>query len=124
MRKFYLRTKSGDIYFIHNNGNIERCDMPGMTPSGQWKLLGIETTAGKRLFVPFEKLAEWLAANTEPTFSFLYKNRHPKWTVRDFDHGAVRTWGNTKHHGISDLRLVGLANWVSRQEDRLQWEPC
>ena len=99
-RKFELRTRYGDRYYIHSNGNIERTDMK-FAPSGQWKVIGIQHVKDSR-YVPFDRLSDFLASN--PTMT--YKNGNPQWTVRDFDHGSTRVWGNTKYHGISSIRVV------------------
>lgn len=106
--KLYLRTPLGEQYHIHENGDIQRLDLyPSREPfsaSGQWKFLGI-THVKRNEFIPLATL--WREIPGEVNGSSLsYKNGHPQWTVRDLDHGTVRTWGNTVYHGIADLRII------------------
>ncbi len=95
--KMIISTPHGDQYLIHEDGQIERSDGRNLPLSGQWKLLGIEHVK-RREFIPFADLL----AGKRPD-AILYKNGNPQWTVRDNDHGAVRTWGNTKYHGIRTI---------------------
>jgi len=99
MSKIELTTPAGEKYIIHENGNIERGDGMNGKGSGDWKFLGIQHVTRKE-FIPFDKMAVMLGK------SLLFKNGNPQWTVRDNDHGTVRTWGNTKYHGINTLMFV------------------
>jgi hypothetical protein len=96
-----IRTPYGDTYKIHGNGDIERTDIRGFIPSGDWKMKGIEHVK-RRDFIPFERLKEM---NLE-SFQWTWKNGNPQWTVRDLDHGTTRTWGNTKYHGIKFISTI------------------
>jgi hypothetical protein len=99
----YIKTPYGDSYRIHENGDIQRLDQrPVNKPfhaSGQWKMLGIQHVK-KSLFIPLESVF------TTPPKELRYKNGNPQWTVRDLDHGTERVWGNTKHHGIAEIRIL------------------
>lgn len=96
-----LRKPNGDRYIIHDNGDIERTDIPGFKPSGQWKMLGL-VGIGRKRYVPLERITrEWLAEN-----ALRFKNGKPRWTVRDLDHGTMREWGNTDHHGVASIRVI------------------
>lgn len=107
-----ITTPYGNRYIIHDNGNIERTDIPGFEPSGQWKLLGIKPCYGNDGFIPLAQITTgWLAANP-----LTYKNGNPRYTGVDVDHGTRREWGNTKHHGIKTITItVGpkhVGTWV------------
>ena len=106
--KLYLRTKYGDQYHIHENGDIQRLDLfPSHKPfmaSGKWKLIGIQHVKNK-FFVPLAELFKGIPSDVNGS-SLFYKNGHPQWTVRDLDHGTIRVWGNTKYHGIADIRRI------------------
>jgi len=98
-RKYCLTTPYGAVYYIHDNGNIERDDMPGK-PSGQWTMLGLKHVALQQ-FIPFKDLEAKL-----PELTLKYKNGKPQYTVRDLDHGTMREWGNTKYHGVASISLL------------------
>lgn len=102
MPRFRITTPHGDRYIVHENGIIERTDIPGFKPSGKWKFVGIEGVRSYRLFVRLDHLAEWLAGKPE----LLYKNGNLRYTVRDCDHGTFRSWGNTQHHGIKRIEVL------------------
>lgn len=95
--KFY--TPRGDGYTVDADGNITRHDRPGIEPSGQWRFLGLQHVK-RREFIPFADLPARLAG-----LDLRYKNGKPQYTVRDFDHGSVRTWGNTQYRGVSRIVL-------------------
>lgn len=98
-----ITTPFGETYIIHRNGNIERCSVPGLLPSGHWKFLGL-VCLRPTYFVPFEKITQkWMEANRP---GLLFKNGKPRWTVRDLDHGTVREWGNTEFHGVRSIRFL------------------
>lgn len=101
-----LRTPYGAHYIIHKNGDIQRTDIEGFKPSGQWRLLGLVLTHPFSTgFVPLADITpEWLAAHP-----LKFKNGKPRYTGHDFDHGTRRTWGNTEYHGIASLELHGVA---------------
>ena len=98
---FELTTPYGKRYIIHDNANIERTDLKGFIPSGQWKMLGLSHVK-KRDFIPFSALERSILAGLPLT----YKNGSPMWTVRDLDHGSIREWGNTKYHGVKRITII------------------
>lgn len=101
--KFVLRTPYGDRYLIHDNGDIERTDIPGFVPSGQWKLLAIVSNMANRSeVIPFNYLSRFLSLKPD----LLFKNGKPRYTVRDLDHGTMREWGNTKYHGVASMTEI------------------
>lgn len=87
-----IRTKQGHYYDVTKEGHIIRLDQKDFQPSGQWRLVGIDPYNRNqfREFVPFKDIAKWLA--TKPDFKF--KNGNPRYTVRDYDHGTIRNWGD------------------------------
>lgn len=96
-----IETPYGDRYRIADNGDITRLDMPGFTASGQWKFVGLVPVNSNRIAVRLADIdAAWLAGNP-----LLYKNRHPRYTVMDLDHGTNRVWGNTVYHGVKSIRI-------------------
>lgn len=106
-----ITTPYGDTYLVHDNGDISRQNRQTgryTTPSGEWKMLGIEpvrgaTQEGAR-FIPLDAITqEWLDLHP-----LTYNNRNPRYTVVDLDHGTKRTWGNTKYHGIRSIRIVDM----------------
>lgn len=103
-RAWYLRTKYGDTYYIHTDGAIERAD-GACKPSGQWLFTALVDANTGRTVATLAGLENWYRTNTNPDRdAMLYKNGNPRYTVRDLDHGTARVWGNTKWHGIADLR--------------------
>jgi len=90
MVKFRIATRRGDYYDIHDNGNIQRLDIPGFKPSGQWKFLGLHHVK-RNEFIPFESMTPERVKG----LTLLYKNGKPQYTVMDLDHGTRRIWGNT-----------------------------
>jgi hypothetical protein len=97
MTQFSIQTKHGEIYRIHENGRIERTDMK-LTPSDSWRLLGIKHVT-RNEYIQFEQITPALVQNLNLT----YKNGNPQYTVVDYDHGTRRMWGNTPHHGITNI---------------------
>jgi hypothetical protein len=93
---FRLATPYGAYYTIMDGGEIQRDDGANRA-SEQWRILGIQHVK-RREFIPFADLARRL-----PDLELRYKNGAPQWTVRDFDHGTMRVWGNTHAHGIKHL---------------------
>ena len=93
--KFSLRTPHGDSYTIMDGGEIQRDDGHN-TASASWRLVGLQHVR-RREFIPFSQLGNRLHEIGR------YKNGKPQWTVRDFDHGTIREWGNTEHHGVAWL---------------------
>jgi len=92
----YFGTKNRDYYVVDDNGNIgrERFDNKPILFSGQWKFMGIKHVK-RNEFIPFSALKDALL-----DLELLYKNGNPQYTVVDNDHGTLRTWGNTRYHGI------------------------
>lgn len=94
-----ITTPHGNRYLVNrSNGNITRTDIPGFKPSGQWRMLGIQHVK-RGEFIPLSLLTPARVKK----LTLLYKNGHPQYTVRDWDHGSVRTWGNTHYHGIRSI---------------------
>lgn len=91
----HISTPYGDHYEVNASGQIS---YPGLKPSGQWRMLGIQHVKAN-FFIPFAQLTPERVKN----LTLLYKNGHPQWTVRDSDHGTTRVWGNTHAHGIKYL---------------------
>ncbi len=82
-------------------GNVRTVNALGhINGSDQWIMLGIEHVK-RNEFIPFSEIEARL-----PHLTLLYKNGNPQYTVRDRDHGTVRTWGNTKCHGIKSISLA------------------
>lgn len=98
--KLEITTPRGDRYIIHANGDIERTDLAGFKPSGQWRLVALSHVK-RREIVPLPMLL----AGKFPA-PLLYKNGTPQWTVRDYDHGTIREWGNTRYHGVKSIRRM------------------
>ncbi len=104
---YEVRTARGDTFRIAENGDIQRMDMPGFQPSGQWKMLGLRGIHAGRFtsrFVPLAEVPILLARE-----SLMHKNGSPRFTVEDLDHGTQRTWGNPKYHGVAEIVLHGTA---------------
>ncbi|MGH6796597.1 MAG: hypothetical protein ACREDH_15690 [Methylocella sp.] len=104
MRKFIITTPYGNRYYIHDDAAIEHADgQNGGGNATSWAFRALSSTHPfkfGRPAIPFSRLAEWLATAPE----LLNKNGTPKWTIIDLDHGTTRCWGNTRVHGISDIR--------------------
>jgi hypothetical protein len=98
METLRIATPYGRYYSVNKRGEIY---YDGLKPSGGWLLLGIEHVK-RNEFIPFADIAEWMRHN--PTL--LYKNGNPQYTIRDRDHGTLRTWGNTKYHGIRAIWVI------------------
>ena len=100
MEKLVITTPYGNRYIVHVNGDIQLTDMVH-TPSGQWKLLGIQHVK-RNEFIPLADIPARLN-----DIDLRYKNGNPQYTGVDLDHGSRRTWGNTKYHGIKTIYVVG-----------------
>lgn len=96
-----ISTPYGDNYTIDDNGNIIRNDIQGFTPSGQWKMLGLSHVK-RNEFIPLKEINQALL----DTLQLRYKNGNPQYTVRDYDHGTIREWGNTVYHGVKYIYEV------------------
>ena len=95
--KLIIRTPYGETYFINEKGEIA---YPGnLTPSGNWKLLGL-VHVKRTSFYSLDDLLNGVFPSP-----LLYKNGNPQWTVVDLDHGTRRQWGNTKYHGVKTITL-------------------
>jgi hypothetical protein len=119
MQRMTITTNRGDVYKIDADGNIIRTDIEGFQASGEWKLVGIEHVRSYRRFVRAEHIADWLKKSPQ----LLYKNGNPQWTIRDLDHGTIRSWGNTRYHGIRSIEVepeydprVGDCLWTGNIE--------
>lgn len=91
-------TPNNDRYTVTLKGEIIRMDQPDFKPSGQWLFLGLEHVK-RREFIPASAITPELLRELD----LAYKNGNPQYTVRDFDHGSVRVWGNTQYHGVKSL---------------------
>ena len=89
-----IQTERGEFYDVRtSDGAICRLDLKDFTPSGQWRMTGVVRTGpGWAYGTGFVPLADLLAGLA--TWDWRYKNGRPRWTVRDFDHGTTRIWGN------------------------------
>lgn len=104
MKTLYLCTPYGDQYRVYENGNIQRLDGQNIA-SDSWRMLSL---AHVRLnhSIPLRRVFElFTVGNSEPRPELLYQNGKPQWIVRDLDHGTIREWGNTEHHGVLDIRV-------------------
>lgn len=101
--KLEIVTPYGNRYIVHENAEIERGDMPG--PWAKWLFLGLSHSHPfNGEFVPFTHVVEYL--KKDPNRFSTYKNGNPRYTVRDLDHGTMREWGNTKYHGVKNIRII------------------
>ena len=104
MRVLELTTPNRERYYIHDNGDIERTDIPGFTVSGKWKAVGVASVH------PFARHYEphltTLYAIADGQDKAVYKNGRPRYTLVDLDHGTIRVWGNSAHYGIASVRRV------------------
>lgn len=98
MTKLLITTPYGKTYTVDEQGRISHS---GYAPSGQWIMLGIVHVKRSTHFIP---LADLLKGRLPA--SLTYKNGNPEWTIRDRDHGTIREWGNTKHHGIRSIEII------------------
>ncbi len=108
--KLYIRTPYGNQYHVHENGAIQRLDMyppdkPFSTENTGWTMQGLQHVKNRE-YIPLAELFKGKIPDEIHGSSLHYKNGNPQWTVRDLDHGTIREWGNTKYHGIAELRLV------------------
>ena len=111
MKKLLITTTSGQLYRIHENGNIERTDIEDFKPSGQWKVLRFDKWNGSKQFSLEEVFAraeenlfvEFASeARQNGEFILRNKNRTAKLFIRDNDHGSVRSWSD----GIAKIQLI------------------
>jgi hypothetical protein len=70
----------------------------------QWDMVGIMEILpfNNTRLIPLKEVEKFLSGN--PNLSF--KNRHPKYTVMDIDHGTTRIWGNWNVHGIRTMYIT------------------
>lgn len=101
MRYLHIQTPYGDSYTIRENDGAISRDDGQWGYSGNWLLLGFVTTSGKRRFIPLNEI--FRNGIPEP---LRFKNRNPRYTVRDMDHGTMREWGNTQYHGIGSAWIT------------------
>jgi hypothetical protein len=98
-------TPYGDRYLVDvETGLIRR---PGEATSGGWKMIGLVRTGPGFAFgtglIPLADVSQCLKTGLK----LQYKNGRPRFTVRDWDHGTVRTWGNTRYHGVYSIVIKG-----------------
>lgn len=93
-----ILTPYGNHYKVDSNGNIIRTDIKGFKPSKQWKFMGLSHVK-RPDFIPLSSLTPKFFDG----FNTCWKNGNPQWTVRDWDHGTIREWGNTKYHGVERI---------------------
>lgn len=93
---FEIRTPYGDTFQVNEDAEIISKNAP--EPSGKWKIKGIAHVRRSE-FIPFSEITK----EKIQSIDLLYKNGNPQWTVRDLDHGTIRTWGNTIWHGIKSI---------------------
>jgi hypothetical protein len=102
----YIRTQSGAQYHVNEKAEIIRLDMPGFQPSGQWLMRGLRHVKKTSLRIPFNEITRERLKEMDPTLyatgQFLYKNGKPQWTVDDYDHGTLRTWGD----GVKIIQFI------------------
>lgn len=98
--KIKIITPYYDVYLINEKGEIST-KKTNWEFSGQWTILGIESVKSN-FFIPFKDITE----ENLKSLQLLYKNGHPKFTVRDLDHNTTRTWGNTIWHGIKHISFL------------------
>lgn len=80
-------------YMVNNKGMItQRSKNPDF--SGGWKLQAIVDTKYGKTVLDFNDITVE-SINKLKDEGFLFKNKSPKYTVRDLDHGTTRVWGNT-----------------------------
>lgn len=102
MRKYDLELANGDRYYIHDNGDIERTDIPGFHPSKNWKLVSLQ------LYNNFHRMTGGCHFHNLDA----YLPRVEKWFghnihyyVVDIDHGTMRYWIDPKRR-IKSLRRI------------------
>ena len=91
-------TPNGEHYKVSEKGGIYAGPHHIAFPSNDWQFLGI-THVKRSAFIPLATLSPEMLKK----IALLWKNGRPQWTVRDLDHGTMRTWGNTHYHGIKSL---------------------
>lgn len=96
--------KNMHLILVDDNGDAYRVNQEGMMTqkknkdfSGGWRFVGLADIKYGRTVLKFEdidekKLKEFMDAG------ILYKNRKPKFTVIDNDHGTTRVWGKGLNH--------------------------
>ncbi len=97
---FRITTSYGKSYVVNAKGELAQGTFENHSPfSGQWLFLGIiKVNAIRTGFISFERLR-----NGEKPIEMLYKNRNPRFTIVDSDHGTTRIHGSTKCHGIESI---------------------
>jgi hypothetical protein len=98
--KIKITTPYNDVYLVNEKGEIST-KQTNWEFSGNWLFLGIKSVKSN-LFIPFASLNKDLLKETD----LLYKNKRPKFTIRDKDHGTVREYGNTALHGIKYISFL------------------
>jgi hypothetical protein len=98
MNIFLLATDRFEFYEITENGQI--CKGPNnVQPSEHWKMLGIirRNNFGNVVeSIGFDRLSK-MSPNEINSIKWKYKNGKSRWTLRDFDHGTMREWGNGRN---------------------------
>jgi len=91
----HIFTPYGKQYVVDGEGRINGSDA--------WRLVGLFPThpfvRNWAHLIPFEDLTPEKIKGLQ----FRYKNGNPRYTVIDVDHGTVRQWGNTRHHGVHSM---------------------
>ena len=95
-----IHTPYGDKYRVNNKGEMTQYKNDEF--SGGWKLQAIVDSQFGRTALDFYDIDVKSLKDLKDR-GLLYKNKNPKYTVRDLDHGTTRVWGNTKVHGIDSL---------------------
>lgn len=86
--------RSGSMYgTIHDDGRIQRLDIPGFQPSDTWRCTGAVRLNNFGHVVERFSLADVLAGGIE----WKHKNGKQRVHITDLDHGTFRVWGSPDH---------------------------
>lgn len=104
---FIINTPYGDCYETDVNGYVLRCNNGLNKLNALKRDLKTWQINGIREILPFGILGRLIPLSEAVLLTnFSFKNRNPKYVICDIDHGTFRIHGNSKYHGVRNIRKI------------------
>lgn len=104
---YTIRTAYGDYFQLSKEGYVLQYNNGLDKRNASIKELKTWQVTGIRQILPFNRLGRLISlAEAVNISSFVFKNRKPRYTIEDIDHGTTRIHGNWRFHGVREVYLV------------------